>query len=313
MRNRSQTSQVTSDAYRLGTLAPLATVAIWSGNTVVTKAAYGVIAPGSIAFYRYIIALLVLLPIVGPGVWRSRAVAIKYWKKLATLGALGMVTYQTLAYFAAATTTAVNMGVILALMPLCSTLLAGLIAGEKLTLMRISAGVVSLSGLVYLVSQGTPANILSGGFHIGDGLMLAAVFSNVLYGVLLTRWSIPVPVWHQLFWQIFFSAILLLPIWLSGPLSPITSANMPLILYAAIPASLLAPLCWMIGIRKMGAARTALLINLLPLFVAVLAWSFLGEELHVYHLVGSLVTLIGVSLGLYEPNVNSCDNRVVAK
>lgn len=121
-----------------GVAAPLATVLIWSGNAVVTKAASGVIAPGSIAFYRWVLALLVLLPFVGPAAWRERATALRHWKKLAALGALGMVIYQSLAYEAAATTTAVNMGVILALMPLFSTVLANILAAERLTLMRVA-------------------------------------------------------------------------------------------------------------------------------------------------------------------------------
>lgn len=144
---------------------------------------------------------------------------------------------------------------------------------------------------------------------MGDGLMLAAVFANAIYGLLLTRWTMPIPIWHQLFWQMVFSIILLLPIWLSAPISPITLTNLPLVLYAAIPASLIAPLCWMIGIRKLGAARTALMINFLPLFVALFAWTLLGEELHMYHLVGSVVTLIGVSLGLREPQTKAPEGR----
>lgn len=301
MTNRPSPTPTRTHITWAGTAAPLATVIIWSGNTVVTKAAWGLIAPGSIAFYRWVIAFLVLLPIVGLPAWRARATALPYWKKLAGLGALGMVAYQTLAYFAAASTTAVNMGVILALMPLCSALLASLLAGERLTVLRATGGLVSLAGLVYLVSQGVPTSLLHGGFHIGDGLMLMAVLANALYGVLLKRWSMPIPVWHQLFWQIFFSIVMLFPIWLLGPLSPITPTNLPLILYAAIPTSLLAPLCWMVGIQRMGAARTALLINLLPLIVALLAWCILREQLYAYHLVGGAVTLLGVGLGLREP------------
>jgi drug/metabolite transporter (DMT)-like permease len=286
-----------------GVIAPLATVLIWSGNTVVTKAASGVIAPGSIAFYRWLLAFLVLLPFVGPAAWRGRATALRHWRQLAALGAMGMVVYQSLAYKAAESTTAVNMGVILALMPLFSTLLASIFASERLTLMRVVGGFVSLAGLVYLTSRGDPATLVNGGFHIGDGLMLIAVLANALYGVMLKRWSMPMPVWQQLFWQILFSTIMLLPIWLIGPISPITTTSLPLILYAAIPTSLIAPLCWMVGIRELGAARTALLINLLPVVVALLAWSVLGEQFHAYHLIGGAIALLGVSLGLREPQI----------
>ncbi|MBB3287972.1 MULTISPECIES: DMT family transporter [Rhizobium] len=279
-------------------LAPLLTVLIWSGNTVVTKASAGVISPGSISFYRWLLAFVVLLPFVGRAAWHNRALLRQHWLKLATLGALGMVIYQSLAYEAAKTTSAVNMGVIVALMPLLSTFFASLLAGEKLTATSLIGGGISLIGLVYLTSQGDPIRLVDGGFHIGDGLMIIAVLSNALYGVMLRRWTMPIPMWQQLFWQIGFSTLLLIPIFLMGDISPITTANLPLILYAAIPTSLVAPLCWMIGIQRLGASRTSLLINLLPIIVAALAWALLGEQLHAYHAIGGALALIGVGLGL---------------
>ncbi|MBM7050106.1 MULTISPECIES: DMT family transporter [Rhizobium] len=279
-------------------LAPLLTVLIWSGNTVVTKASAGVISPGSISFYRWLLAFVVLLPFVGRTAWRNRALLREHWLKLATLGALGMVIYQSLAYEAAKTTSAVNMGVMIALMPLLSTALASLLAGERLTLASLAGGAISLIGLIYLTSQGDPTRLINGGFHIGDGLMIIAVLSNALYGVMLKRWAMPIPIWQQLFWQIGFSTLLLIPVFLMGDISPITTANLPLILYAAIPTSLVAPLCWMIGIQKLGASRTSLLINLLPIVVATLAWGLLGEQLHSYHAIGGALALIGVGLGL---------------
>ncbi|NEI70067.1 EamA family transporter [Rhizobium lusitanum] len=279
-------------------LAPLLTVLIWSGNTVVTKASAGVISPGSISFYRWLLAFVVLLPFVGRAAWQNRALLRQHWLKLATLGALGMVIYQSLAYEAAKTTSAVNMGVMIALMPLLSTVLAGLLAGERLTVASLAGGAISLIGLVYLTSQGDPMRLLNGGFHIGDGLMIIAVLSNALYGVMLKRWAMPIPIWQQLFWQIGFSTLLLIPVFLMGDISPVTSANLPLILYAAIPTSLVAPLCWMIGIHKLGASRTSLLINLLPIVVAASAWALLGEQLHSYHSIGGALALVGVGLGL---------------
>ena len=279
-------------------LAPLITVLIWSGNTVVTKAASGLISPGSISFYRWCIAFMLLLPFVGRATWTHRHIVSTCWWKLAVLGGLGMVVYQSLAYVAAATTSAVNMGVIQALMPLTSAMFAAVLASERLTGLRLTGGAVSLVGLVYLTSRGQPSQLLSGGLHLGDGLMLVAILANSLYGVLLSRWKLPLTMWQQLLCQIFFAILLLLPIWLVGPISPITPANLPLILFAAIPTSLLAPLCWMISIRRLGAARTALFVNLLPVMVALLAWAVLGEQLRAYHLIGGALALAGVAIGL---------------
>jgi drug/metabolite transporter (DMT)-like permease len=289
----------------VGVAACLATTLIWSGNTIVTKAAAGVIAPGSIAFYRWLLAFLILAPIVGPAAWRNRAVAFRCWKQLAALGALGMVIYQSLAYKAAETTSAVNMGVIQALMPLFAAFLASALAAERLSALRVLGGILSLGGLAYLTSRGDPAGLIRGGLHLGDALMLVAVFANALYGVMVRRWAIPLPPWQQLFWQILFSTLMLIPVWLAGTVSPITAANLPLILYAAIPTSLVAPWCWIIGIQRLGSGRTALFINLLPVVVALLAWLLLHEELHGYHLIGGIVALVGVGLGLREPKAPS--------
>ena len=85
-----------------------------------------------------------------------------------------------------------------------------------------------------------------------------------------------------------------------GPISAITPANLPLILYAAIPTSLAAPLGWIIGIQRLGAARTALFVNILPIVVALLAWAILHERLHAYDAVGGSLALFGVILGMRQ-------------
>ncbi|NKN37892.1 DMT family transporter [Agrobacterium sp. a22-2] len=283
-----------------GLLAVL-TILIWSGNTIVTKASAGVIEPASISFYRWLMALLILSPFVGRQIWTNRLAALKLAPKLACLGLLGMVIYQSLAYEAAKTTTAVNMGLLVALMPLIAILLASAFAAERLTLMRLIGGGVSVMGLVYLISRGDPAVLLKGGVHIGDGLMIVAVIANALYGVLLKRWALPLPMWLQLWWQIAFATLFLFPLWLSSNISPITPSNLPLILFAAIPTSLLAPFCWMVAIRHLGAARSALAINLLPVFVVVLAWALLGERFEFHHLVGGGLALLGVAIGIRQP------------
>lgn len=148
------------------------------------------------------------------------------------------------------------MGVILALMQLFSTLLASVLASERLTVTRLVDGVISIAGLVYLTSRGDPVSLAHGGLHIGDALMVVAMFANALSWCVAQALGLYLPVWEQLFWQILVAALVLLPLWLMEPMSAIMPDNLPLILFAAIPTSLLAPLCWMVEIARLGAART---------------------------------------------------------
>ncbi len=284
---------------RAGLILATITTLIWSLNTVVTKAAAGVISPGSIGFYRWLIAFLVLLPFTAREAWRHRETALRLWWKLAVLAALGMVIYQSLAYVAAATTSAVNMGVLQGLTPLIAIIAAGFLAGEGLAPARLIGGGVSLAGLVYLTARGDLRNLASG-IHTGDLLMIVAVIANALYGVFLRRWRLPLPPWVQMQGQTFFATLLMMPMWLLGPKSALTGANVPLVLYAAIPTSLFAPWGWMNAVARLGAGRATMFINLIPILAAGIACLWLGERLELYHWVGGALTLIGVSIGLYE-------------
>jgi len=276
-------------------------IAIWSGNVVVTKMASEAISPGEISFYRWLIALLVLLPFLGRSVWRERRTVARYTLQIITLAVLGLVVYQGLAYEAARTTSALNMGIILASTPLMSLFMVLVLAGERPTGLGALGGVMSLSGLAYLVSKGDPIAVLRGGLHIGDALMLAAVLANATYGVLLQKWTIPLGVWQLLLCQIGVSVLVLLPVWLSGPIRGIEPMTIGLVFYAAVPASILAPACWIVSIHNLGTARTSLALNLLPVVVAAAAWLFLGEQLRPYHAIGGGLALIGVAIGLQRP------------
>lgn len=276
---------------------PLAAVLIWTGNTLVTKSAATVMEPAAIAFFRWLLAGIALTPFVLKSAWRQRRLIQAHWPKLAVLGFLGMATYQGLAYQAARTTTAINMGVIVALMPLFSTLFSNLLAAERLTLPKVGGAALSLLGLIMITTRGQPLELLRGQVYSGDFLMIIAVSSNALYGVLLKRWSLPLSLWQQLYAQIAFGLLLLLPFWCIAPTSLITAQNAPLILYAGIPASIGAPFFWMNGIKRIGPVRASLFMNLLPIFVAIAASTLLNEKLHGYHLIGGTLVLLAVWWG----------------
>ena len=283
---------------RTGLLLASLTTVLWSINTVVTKAAAGVISPGSIGFYRWLIAFVVLLPFTARAVWRHRDEVRRQWWRLAVLAALGMVIYQSLAYVAAATTSAVNMGVLQGLTPLIAAIAAGFLAGEGLAPGRLIGGAVSLAGLVYLTARGDLRTLAA--VHMGDLLMIVAVIANAFYSVFLRRWRLPLPPWVQMQGQVFFAMLMMMPMWLAGPKSSLTAANVPLVLYAALAASLVAPWLWMGAVARLGAGRAALFINLIPVLSAAIAVVWLGEQLEIYHLVGGALCLVGVSIGLYE-------------
>jgi len=282
-------------------LFPLLAVLIWSINMVVTKMAADVIAPGTIGFYRWVLAGALLTPFVLPGVLRGWRAIVPLLGKLAVLGALGMAVYQGLIYVAAATTTATNMGIITAMVPLLTILLVCIVLRELPAWTAVLGGVLSLLGLGVLLGEGNPLRLLEVGGSTGDALMGVAALSYAMYGVLLRRWPLPIGVWQSLYVQVLFGILFQLPSFLLGPASPLNASNIPLVLYAGIFPSLFAPYLWMQGVRYLGPNRASIFLNLMPVGTVVIAAATLGEVPHSYHIVGGLMALAGVSLAQRRP------------
>ncbi len=275
-------------------LPPLGAVLIWSGNMTINQLTVGAIAPSSIAFLRWMLALLVLTPFVAPAAWQHRATLRREWPKLAVLGLLGMGLWQGLAYVAAETTSATNMGILAAMVPLLTVLLSALILREPPSLGGVTGGLLALIGVTVLLGRGNPLSLLELTVAKGDALMLVAATCYALYGVMLKRWPMGLPPWVVLYAQVVFAVLLLLPPYLMGPMTPVDAGNLGLILYAGIPASIITTFLWMLAIRQIGASQASIFINLMPLFSALIAMLTLGERIALFHLLGGALVLGGV-------------------
>ncbi|EKT55641.1 DMT family transporter [Providencia sneebia] len=277
-------------------LFPLIAVLLWSINAIVNKAAATAIDPAAISFYRWALALLVMSPFVLRSVLKNQHIIKKHWWQLAILGALGMMIYQSLAYYAAHSVSATFMGIMNSLIPLLTVVISIFVLRVIPTLGIVLGTFLSLIGLVWLVSQGNPANLFTQGLGSGELLMLVASAAYALYGVLTKRWGIPLSSWDSLYVQIFFGVILLLPNFLLADDVTLTKNNIGLVIFAGIAASIIAPALWIQGVIRLGANTTSIFMNLAPVFTAIIAIFALGEELKSYHLIGGGVVLIGVML-----------------
>lgn len=275
---------------------PIVAVFIWAANAVVSKLATAAIEPGAIAFYRWFFALFILLPFCIKPVWQQRQLIVSNLGKLTALASLGMVLNQCLAYYAAHTTSATNIAVFLSLMPLFGLFLAVPLLGNKLKKQALIGAVISLSGLVYMLSKGNPVNLLTNGIQQGDGLMFISSLAYALYSILLNKWKLPLKPWTSIFSQVAIATLLQLPLLLSSNSYTITTNALPMVLFAAAFASVLAPWFWLKGVQRIGAAQATLFMNLVPIFTVAISLVFLGQSPTIYHLFGGAFVFIGLLL-----------------
>ena len=281
--------------YLLLILPPL----FWAGNSVLARGVAELIPPVAMSFWRWTIAFAILIPFTWRQVLKDWPNIKKGWKNIFLLGLFGIASFNTLLYTAAHSTTAINIALTQAVMPVVIVLISFILFHDRISLFQLFAIVLCMLGAGYIIIRGDWQRLLQLEFVIGDLLMLLAVCLYALYTVLLRKR----PDIHPLsFLTMTFAAgvILLLPLYLweiqKTPPLELTQPVVISLLYVAFCPSILAYLCWNRGIQEIGANRAGLYINLIPLFASLLAVLFLGERFQSYHLLGILLISSGLLL-----------------
>ena len=284
------------------------TPALWSSNYIIARAADGVIAPHALALGRWTLAWLLMLPVSAAALAGSFAQWRHEWKQMLLLGALGMWICGAFVYQGAQTTSAVNIGLIYAATPVAIALVSTRLLHEHVSAWQRAGMALALAGVVFVIAKGEPANLLSVRFAVGDLWILAAAISWVAYTVLLQRWPSALGPAPRLAAITFGGVLVLLPpaaleAWLRpGP--PLGAKALLLVVLAALLPGFLSYQAYAYMLRELGAARSALVMYLAPVYAAFTAWALLGEAPRWYHAVGAALILPAIWLA-----TRSGDNR----
>ncbi len=281
--------------YLLLALPPL----FWAGNAVLARGVIDLIPPVALAFWRWAIALALILPFSWRQVRRDLPLARQGWKVLLLLGFTGIACFNTLLYAAAHTTTAINIALMQTAMPAIIILITFGLFRERIGRHQAFGVALAMAGAATIVLRGELRTVLDLAFAEGDLLMLAATVLYALYSALL-RMRPPIHALSLLTLTFLIGVVFLLPLyaweWLHTPTLALSPAVLSSVAYVAVFPSILAYLCWNRGVEWIGANRAGLFINLTPFFASALAAFFLGESIRGYHLTGMGLIVGGMLL-----------------
>ena len=312
--NAGMLSKIPGLAYIGLVLTPL----FWAGNAVVARGTVEHIPPLSMSFWRWVLALAIILPFGLPGIWRHRQIIRQRLGSMIALATFSVAAFNSLLYVAAMTTTATNIALINATIPIFVALLAWLLLGDRTRPIQILGIAMALAGILCVIARGGLSVLTGLQAQPGDLVMVAAVFSWGLFSVLLRRQAVPLPALTFLTTQILLGTLILAPVYLldflffSGGFTLSKSTALPLIYFAIFPG-ILAYAFWNHGVHSIGPARAAIFMYLTPVYASVLAVVFLRENLSLFHLLGGLLILGGLILAtrtgrrLSRPPVTALD------
>jgi drug/metabolite transporter (DMT)-like permease len=292
-------------AYAGLVLTPL----FWAGNAVVAKGVVDQIPPMSMSFWRWIIALAILLPFGLPGVLRHKAIIRQHWLSILALATFSVGAFNSLLYLAAMTTSAINIALINATIPIMVALLAWLLLGDRTRPLQALGIALAIVGIATVVARGELAVLTGLQAQAGDLVMVLAVASWGLFSVLLRRQAVPLPPLTFLTVQIATGAMVIFPFYLtdllfiSGGFEVNRATAVPMMYFAIFPG-ILAYGFWNHGVHRIGPSKAAIFMYLTPVFASVLAGVFLGERLGTSHLIGGALILAGLVLATRSRKVN---------
>jgi drug/metabolite transporter (DMT)-like permease len=309
--NTDTSERRTGSASWLGRLADeprllmLLTGLFWAGNAIVARSVAGEVPPIALAFWRWAVAALVVLPFAWPHVRRDAKALLANWQIMLVLSALGIAFFNAGLYLAAQSTTALNIVMLQTMVPVLIVVASYVLFRDTVSV-RQGIGIgISLAGALMLISHGTPEILTGLEFNNGDLWMLAAGVSYAIYAALLRRR----PAVHGvsfLFATFVVGAALLLPFYvgesLHGRPMPLTWHALLAVGYVAVFASVVAYYCFNRSVELLGANTAGLSVHLVPVFGTILAIVLLGEQPHIYHVLGIGLIACGILLATRKPS-----------
>jgi drug/metabolite transporter (DMT)-like permease len=272
----------------------------WAANWVVGRAMRNDMPPVAMGFWRWTIALLLLLPFVAPELKRKWHVVRANWLVLAVLGCLGAVAFNTLIYVGLQYTAVANGVLFNSFSPILIILLSWVVVQERISKLQACGVVLSLAGVLAIIARGEVSTLAAFHFNPGDLWLIAAQFLWAIYTIVLRRRPRELSAMGFLAAILLLSLPFLLPFYLwefsvrgGFALTPATISA--LAYYGTIP-SIVAYLFWNRGVAQVGPNKAGLFVHLMPLFGAVLSVIFLGEKLYGYHYAGAALIFSGIWL-----------------
>ena len=271
-----------------------------ASNLIVARGGVEYVPPISLAFWRWTIVVLLLLPFTYSFLIKNSKIIKKEFKKLFFLGAMGCGVCGAFPFLAGETTTVTNMGIIYTSSPIFIIMISAFFFNEKINLIKIIGLISCLVGVFAIIIKGDINLLISLNFTIGDLWMLAAAIGWAMYSIYLFYWKSQLPIFQRFTLVAFFGAISLLPFYIIEEAmfqrTEFNSQFFSWVLFAAISPGIIAFTLYTKAQKSLGASLTGFTLYIFTIYAAIYGFMFFDEKLESYHLLGTVLVFFGVYL-----------------
>ena len=273
----------------------------WAGNFTIGKFAYlENIPPYSLAFLRWCLVWIILFPFTYKEILKLKYKIKKNLSLFLILGFTSVCIFTSFTYNALNYTQVINASLFNTAIPVTIILVCFLLKIEKTNIFQISGLIISVLGILAIITRLDLSILLSLNFNKGDLFMIGAIIAWGIYSAYLRKRTFDVSLLTLVHIICTFGLIFLLPLFIldvtQGKTIEISSNLFYILIYIAIFPSIGSYYCWAGAVEIIGANRAGIFLSLIPLFSTILAIIFFNEKFLFFHFIGSILIIIGLFL-----------------
>ena len=277
----------------------------WSGNFIVGKFAFLTdIPPLSLVFYRWLLVWILLLPFTYKEILKYKDVILKNLPLLFFLGLTSVGLFNSFTYLSLIHTQVINATLLNAAIPAIIILLCFLFKIESTNKFQIVGLIVSIIGVISILTKLNLDILISLDFNKGDLIMIAGVLTWGIYSSLLKKKTFTLPLLTLVHIICTFGLICVTPQYLyelsQGQIIKFDINLVYTLVFLAIFPSIGSYYCWAGAVSIIGANRAGISLSLIPLFSSIMAIILFKEQFQFFHLIGASLIILGLFLSNKE-------------
>tara|TARA_Y100000590_G_scaffold451365_1_gene592651 strand:- start:43 stop:945 length:903 start_codon:yes stop_codon:yes gene_type:complete len=277
------------------------TTLFWSGNFIVGKAASTYeIPPFSLNFFRWLFAGLILLPFTIREILKKKNYIFNNIGFFIILGITSITIFNSAVYYSLYYMQVISGVLMISTIPVWIMFISSILGIEKTNKYQILGVVLSLLGVMFIISKSDLNLIKNLAFNKGDLIMASGMFAWALYSALLKKKTYEISQITLLEVVIITGLIFLIPIYILeinfGNQIIIGKPFVLTLSYVVIFPGLASFFFWIKGIAIIGANRAGVFLHLMPVFGSFMAIVFFDEKFMIYHFLGAIFIIAGITL-----------------
>ena len=288
-------------AYVMLVLATL----FWAGNFMVGKFAYlENIPPMTLVFFRWSLVWLILLPFTYKEILKNKDIILNNLPLLFFLALTSVGLFNSFTYLALVHTQVINASLFNTAIPAMIIFLCFLLKIEKTNKFQIFGLIISVLGILSIITKLDSKVLLSLNFNKGDLIMIGGVITWGLYSAFLKKKTFTLPLLALVHVLCTFGLIFIFPQFLyelsQGLMIKFNTNLGYTLIYLALFPSIGSYYCWAGAVAIIGANRAGIFLSLIPFFSTIMAMIFFNEQFQFFHLIGSILIVLGLFLSNRE-------------